>query len=239
MLAPDVAHVCVNGIREFEIKYRADEVLQLSEIVKRRYGYVARKSSDFAKQLNEIILNAIRQLERREQLAAVHNFGLYRYTSYGKPLKAREEEAAKEYGKVVNKKITADTYRQKPQYERTIIVNVGQEIEKQDAEIAEEKERNRAEAGPLGTYKQYTTTYVHRPDYHEEFEVKLGEGLKAIAFVGPPGVGKTRLVDEILAGRIRRAGDSRLDFECGDLGRFISDIAVKLHESKVQAPAFD
>jgi hypothetical protein len=58
------------------------------------------------------------------------------------------------------------------------------------------------------TYGSYTTPYVDRLHYREAFETLVAAGCKLIAFEGEPGNGKTRLADELVAGRMRE-GDTR------------------------------
>ena|GEM_PF-5477203 len=205
----------------------------LREIAERRYGRV-RKAGDFEGLLDRLFSDAIELLEEPERQAASHSFGLRRSDSYKiGDLKTRQENAAKAYSEATEKQIGQFTYAQKPEYERTIIVNTGQEIEKLAKEATERGQKARTESRSLGIYEPYTTPYVRRPHYHEEFEAALNNDYKIIAFVGPPGVGKGRLVHQILAAKVREC-DSLLYLECGNPKNFINNIALALKSHEVQ-----
>ena len=232
-LASQVADVCVNGIYEFRHERRADQVSGLREIAECRYGRI-RKAGDFEGLLDRLFSDAIEGLEEPERQAASHSFGLRRSDSYkNDDLKIRQKNAAEAYSKATRKQISQFTYAQKPEYERTIIVNVGRAIEDLYAETTEQGQKARTESRSLGTYKPYTTPYVRRPHYHEEFEAALNNGYKIIAFVGPPGVGKDRLVDQILAEKMREC-DSLRYLECGSPKNFLNDIVPALEDHEIQ-----
>ncbi|MEV8439053.1 ATP-binding protein [Actinosynnema sp. NPDC051121] len=75
--------------------------------------------------------------------------------------------------------------------------------------------------------------YVRRDEYHEAFDAALRSGAKVIAFVGPPGVGKKRLVNELVDEKVR-LGKSSIEVESSDYTRLAQTIATALNRRGVE-----
>ena len=67
--------------------------------------------------------------------------------------------------------------------------------------------------------------YIKRDRYHLHFHQALASGHRAFLFSGLPGVGKTRLVSEIVAEAQRYVGGSVENYDCSDYEGFISAVS--------------
>src|SRR5205085_2095145 len=99
----------------------------------------------------------------------------------------RRENAARAYGQALGNAdgFAQDTYRQV--YQRTLIVNMGREIELIHQEIMSKTEVVNANESSVG----FATQYVPRARYDSAFASALRSEKRIVAFAGPPGVGKT------------------------------------------------
>lgn len=74
------------------------------------------------------------------------------------------------------------------------------------------------------TYRNYSTSFIDRPKYRDDFEALITKGHTLIAFDGGPGNGKTRLADELVAMRLG-GGDTRVDLEAGSATALMTQIS--------------
>jgi hypothetical protein len=188
-LAAEVAHVCVNGIEYFRHRSHGDDLPQLRAIGALLFPSIS-TAQGFVSLLQELFSRAIGKLElEQERQAAHYSFGMMGTDSYNKKLKPRQQRAASEYARVTGAPLGVYRYSQAPEYERTIIINVGRAIERLAVEY------NPQELAPLAPHRQYGTTYVPRDDLHWQLMSYLRQQPRVIALLGPAGSGKTRLAD--------------------------------------------
>lgn len=74
------------------------------------------------------------------------------------------------------------------------------------------------------------TSYVRRPEYHDDFRAALSSGRKIVVFEGPPGMGKERLATEVFSEHVIE-NSARFDvFRGGEPEEFACELAVRLGE---------
>lgn len=192
--AADVAHVGVNGIKYFETSSRAEAIVGLANLAQRITASAQR--APFVLRLNQLFEEVIQRLDGWQKAAAPHQFGLKGTSSYDGSLSARQDAAAYELTQVEGRQaVHGLRYRQV--YEEQVIIAVAGVIEAIEQESAERRRPDVTftEGHDVEHRERF---FVRRPSYEAAFVAALDRKARIIAFVGAPGVGKGRLVRELI-----------------------------------------
>lgn len=185
-LAPEVAHVCVNGLVEFRHWQQQERVPELRRIA--TLLFAARFPRDLMQVwLRKLFSAAIEELEQPEERAAApHAVGLQESESYGKTLIERQRLAAAAYSKLARHPIELNTYRQDKAYERAIIISLGRCIEKLERQLDRDESKS-------STIIELDSTYIRRSGLYAELGILMAERHRIVGLVGEGGVGKSTL----------------------------------------------
>jgi hypothetical protein len=190
--ARQVADVMVNGIAAFRDKSLVGRIDGLYQLARRLRSDLS--PSNAVPLLDALFASAVEALDLPfERAAARHALGMRGSASFGKDLETRQKAAAGEYESNGGKEISGLTFRQDPRYERTIIVDLGRVLEGLD----EGWQRHYASTAENACVSPHDWSYVNRERLECE-AIALLDAASAVALIGLPGTGKTRLAEYLV-----------------------------------------